>query len=315
MSVVACCESYLLIGCHEGLILVNPSTRIYRVLPLVYVPSYSDYVRYGMCHCLDDEFNNDFKIVTIFRYDKGHYDNVDIVREVVVFSLSTNSWKTVECKRNGRTWIDDPVLVQNHLLVMILYDGSHYGRKMRIGCFDIKAERWSNDVLLPDILLCEIETNPTQKFLDDYYHLGVLDGRLRFSCYDMNKSTYNIWVMKDYGVKESWVELMTIPRQDVSHPIAYRKGSSHELLCIPKYSGKYLWYNIREKQFIETVIDGDGFDTSDFSFAYICKQSLLNFPGGLPIPSLSKEQEVDHDDDYEEDEEENDEYLLSSCKF
>ncbi|XP_074277185.1 F-box protein At4g22390-like [Silene latifolia] len=167
----------------------------------------------------------------------------------------------------------------------------------RIGCFDIKAERWSNDVVLSDILLGEIGSNPTR---DGQYHLGVLEGQLRFSCYDMNKTTFTTWVMKDYGAKESWVKLMSLPRQGlkgVYYPIAYRKGSSDELLCIPKYSGKYFWYNIRDKQFTETGIDGDGLNTSNFSFAFICKRSLLNFPGGLPIRSSSKVGEVDDDDD------------------
>ncbi|XP_074313473.1 F-box protein At4g22390-like [Silene latifolia] len=245
---VASCESYLLIGCGysdlEGLILLNPTTRIYRVLPKVYVPTHHHYAQYGLCHCLDDEFNHDFKVVRIVQYNKRVNEVIVTVRQVIIFSLKTNSWKPIECEPTTPEWCDTPVLVQNHLLVMIFKSG---GRLTRIGCFDMKAERWSNDVLLPDILLCEIESNPTPRCTEDYYHLGVLDGCLRFSCYDVNKSSYSVWVMKEFDVKESWVKLMSPPvhgsKRAVYHPIAYRKGSSHELLCVPNYSGKYVWWS------------------------------------------------------------------------
>ncbi|XP_074287828.1 F-box protein CPR1-like [Silene latifolia] len=261
---VACCESYLLIGVgytdHEGLILFNPTTRFYRLLPKVYVANGADYVHFGLCHCLDDEFNDDFKIVRLVQYNKPH-----TLREVIVYSLSTNSWKSIEFIQTTNQLIADPVLIQNHLLVMIFYDGSRYDRLKRIGCFDMKAERWSNDVLLPDILL-------NKKCKGVLYHLGALEGQLRFSCYHVKKSTYSIWVMKDYGVKESWVKLMSVSGEgpnDVYHPIVYREGSSHELLCIPNYSGKYYWYNLRDKQFIETGFDGEGLYRTKYSCAYV----------------------------------------------
>ncbi|XP_074313475.1 F-box protein CPR1-like [Silene latifolia] len=298
ISVVACCESYLLIGYGftelEGLILFNPTTRIYRALPKVYVAIDADYVHYGMCHCLDDEFNDDFKIVRLVQYDREHK-----VREVMVYSLSTNSWKSIELKQTRSQWIGYPVLIQNHLLVMIFYDGYLYGRFTRIGCFDIKAERWSNDVLLSDILLGEIDFNFTQPYQGVLYHLGVLERQLRFSCYDMNKLSYSIWVMKEYGVKESWVKLMSVSGKslvDVRHPIAYRQGSSNQLLCIPKYS----WFNLRDKQFIEMGFDGEGLNSYRYSFAYVCKASLLNFPGGKPIHSSSKKPDDDDNEDEEE---------------
>ncbi|XP_074277195.1 F-box protein CPR1-like [Silene latifolia] len=291
---VASCESCLLIGCGftdlEGLILLNPTTR---VLPKFYVATHNNYAHYGMCHCLDNEFNDDIKVVRFVQYHRGIHDV--LVTEVIVYSLNTNLWKLVECKPTTPEWCHTPVLVQNHLLVMIFESGS---RLTRIGCFDIKAERWSNDVVLPDILLYEIESNPTPKSSEDYYHLGALDGCLRFSCYDENNSTYSVWVMKDVGVKESWVKLMSLPGkgpESVYHPIAYKKGSSHELLCIPNSRGKFSWYNLRDKKFPETGFDVDGLYTDYLSFAYICKESLLNFPGGLQIRSLSREREVDDD--------------------
>ncbi|XP_074313477.1 F-box protein CPR1-like [Silene latifolia] len=307
MKVEACCESYLLIGRRftdvDVLILFNPTTRIYRVLPKVYGDIYADYRHYGMCHCLDDDFNDDFKIVRLIQTYRR--SKPIIKREVFVCSLSTNLWKSIELTKTMEQLRGYPVLVQNHLLVMTFYDASRDSHLTRIGCFDMKAERWSNDVLLPDILLSEIESNSTQQYHRDVYQLGVLEGQLRFSCYNVNKSSYSIWVMKEYGVKESWVKLMSAPGkdlEDVRRPIAYRQGSSDELLCIPNYSGQYKWYNLRDKRFTEMVYD----IYAQHSYAWICKGSLLNFPGGQPIRSSSKKQVDVYDDDDSDDSDDDD---------
>ncbi|XP_074313463.1 F-box protein CPR1-like [Silene latifolia] len=276
---LARCESYVLIGCGnnhrwpEALVLLNPITRIYRILPKLCIPDFDGYLKYGMCHCLDDEFNNDFKVVGFVTYFSPHENDL---REVNIYSLRTNSWRAVECERTTGQWMDTTVLVQNHLLVMIFYDDD--ARMTRIGCFDIKAERWSNDVLLPDTISGEISSH---SIVDGhYYYLGELDWKLRFSWYDKNKATYTVWVMKKYGDKSSWVKLMSLPVRgidEVYHPIAYRKGSSHELLYISKYIDKYFWYNLRDKQFTQTGFDSDNHDTNLY-FAFTCKGSLSTFP-------------------------------------
>ncbi|XP_074313462.1 F-box protein CPR1-like [Silene latifolia] len=228
------------------------------------------------------------KLSRFVQYYEDEDPRSNMLRKVSIYSLRTNLWKTIEHEvTRGRLCIDYPVLVQNHLIVMIFYD-NHY-LVTGIGCFDIKAERWSNDVLLSDILLSEIDSKPTQ---DGHYCLGVLDGGLRFSFYGENKSTYNVWVMKDFGVKASWVKLMSFIVQGpeaIFNPISYRKGSSHEVLCISKFTGKCFWYNLRDKQLTETGFDTGGFDTNHFSYACICKGSLLNFPGCQPIHSASNE--------------------------
>ncbi|XP_074313480.1 F-box protein CPR1-like [Silene latifolia] len=280
LTMVAYCESHILIACRNvrpnHLILLNPTTHIHRIIPTPYLNDWSGHIEYGMCHFLDEFNNDDFKIVRFSQYNDPNTDNS--LREVMVYSLRTNSWKLIESEKPTTELIRNPILVQNHLLVMTFEDC--YRCLMRIGCFDIKAERWSNDVLLSDILLGEIGPNPTRYCL---YHLGVLEGQLRFSCYDMTKWTYSIWVMKDFGVKESWFKLMSVPGQGPEgfcHPIVYRKGSLHELFCMPDYKGKYLWYNLRDKQFTETGLDGYGLNRNLWGFAFIYKESMLNFPRG-----------------------------------
>ncbi|XP_074313459.1 F-box protein At4g22390-like [Silene latifolia] len=246
-----------------------------------------------MCPCLDEEFNDDVKIVRFVEYEGPHgYD----VRVVNIYHLRTNLWRNIECETTDQ-WMGDPVLVNNHLLVMIFFEWMDDDARMtRIGCFDIKAERWSNDVLLPDTISGEITSNSIRD--GHYYYLGVLDGKLRFLWYDKKKATYTVWVMKDYGVKSSWFKLMSLPAQgmkEVYHPIAYRKGSSNELLCISKYNGgKCNWYSLREKHFTETEFDINVLRIY-ISFASIFKGSLSNLPGGQPIRSSSKEEDVDND--------------------
>ncbi|EYU31483.1 hypothetical protein MIMGU_mgv1a023525mg, partial [Erythranthe guttata] len=41
--------------------------------------------------------------------------------------------------------------------------------------------------------------------------IGVIDGCMSVVCEDCSREIYEVWVMKEYGIKESWTKLMNIP--------------------------------------------------------------------------------------------------------
>ncbi|KAK9705805.1 hypothetical protein RND81_07G083100 [Saponaria officinalis] len=319
ISIVATCECYLLIGYednyHDSLFLLNPSTRMYRELPRI--PCNSQVVLYGMCHRLD-EFNDEYKVVRFVDFEG--IDGCEL--EVMVYNTTTNLWKLIESKTVVDTFIscydNNPVLVQNHLLHLLFFDFDHglgLDHIKRIGCFDMKAERWANDVQLPDILWDE---NGLDLSLGRPYNLGALDDQLCFMGHYVNGSNFDFWVMKEYGVKESWVKLMSFcVSNDLDserlydesyHPLAYRTGSPYELLYMhDRCNCKFYWYNLRDKEAIEAefarIFDYEFW--SDF-LGYICKGSILDFPGGQLIKVSLEE-----DDDDEEENENDDENFIS----
>ncbi|XP_074274102.1 F-box protein At4g22390-like [Silene latifolia] len=260
MSILASCEFFLLVDFSGivGLVLLNPSTGRYYRIP--YPPYSSGTGRYGICGTgrygiyLDDA-NNDYKVVRI--------QNVGMNMEVMVYSLKTYKWRLIErTVEKCYAWCS---VVIGHLL-HIVFALKYTKSKKRIGCFDILAEKWINDVPFPH--LNDLEP----------VNLTVIDGLLCVTAVD------SMWVMKEYGVKDSWFKLMSIASDDVWDwrnitPIAFGKGSQDEVLCSLYCNSKleYIWYNVREKKATMATLNAV---LPNMTYGYICKGSLVDFFGG-----------------------------------
>ncbi|KAL9242248.1 hypothetical protein vseg_016268 [Gypsophila vaccaria] len=303
--VVASCECYLLVSYRYvssgkfSVILINPSMRTYHQLPYLVVPSVSQTVQYGLCHCWDD-LGDDFKVVRFV--DFLDCNTGSLRRQVMVYSSRTGFWKLIECTtRNDyiSTYHFRGVFCRHMLHVIHVHIVDHQIKK--IGCFDIKAEQWGPDVPLPDIHLDVVNLKVTKPF-----DLGVLDDQLCYLVQNVNDLTYDLWVMRNYGVKESWVKMMSICISDLPpplpwetmdilfpriayHPLTCRKGSPHELLYKRDHSFKLFWYNIEDKESIEAEFPG--LPSHGASLAYVCKGSMLNVPGGELITASCLEEE------------------------
>ncbi|KAL9227164.1 hypothetical protein vseg_002889 [Gypsophila vaccaria] len=230
-----------------GLILLNPATGSYHKIPCEREPDIDDKIIYGLCL---DHANDDYKIVRIIQ-SLG-------TTEVMVYSFKTNSWTLIERKYSSTYDRMLDVAVIGSLLHTI-------NREEKIRCFDIVAEQWTDDIPLPEQINGD-ELN---------YSLCVFEGLLCFCARYMDRN--QVWVMK-----ESWVKLMNIadPTYDY-HPITYRTGSRHELLCTrtQHYSSSDLcWYNLRDKE--TNQVEYDRYTSIS---GHICKGSLVNFPGDRKI--------------------------------
>ncbi|KAK9699586.1 hypothetical protein RND81_08G183500 [Saponaria officinalis] len=274
VKVVASCDFFLLLSCSlrhtessptDALVLLNPSTGSYYEIRHQSKPIGSDLTIYGLYH---DDANDDFKIVRItdcfFRL---------AIREIMVYTFKTNSWKLIERKLDTFYAMACDIAVIGHLLHTVFRFLSTGSEEIRICCFDIVAERWTNDIPLPEYMV-----NTCRSYED----LFVLDSSLLCVAGENKEEmgTYSVWVMKEYGVKESWVKLMDI---DVNRccwgyfPITYRTGSRHELLCKPACR-LLCWYNIRDNE--SKYVKFDGYKPISL---HVCKGSLVTFPGGQRI--------------------------------
>ncbi|KAK9705801.1 hypothetical protein RND81_07G082800 [Saponaria officinalis] len=214
-------------------------------------------------------------------------------------------WKQIECTTHDdyvSASLFRGVFLKKYLFHLIFTEIDDH-RFKKVGCFDIKAERWGPDVPLPNIHMDVIGVE-LSKPLD----LGVLDEELCFVVQNINEATYDLWVMREYGVKESWVKLMCLcvsnnrisppsPMDAVYwlfdemayHPLTCRKGSPHELLYKRDHSSKLFWYNLEDKESIEAEFPG--LPAWGSSTAYVCKGSLLNIPGCQLIREWCLEEE------------------------
>ncbi|XP_060178561.1 F-box/kelch-repeat protein At3g23880-like [Lycium barbarum] len=183
------------------LFLWNPSIRKYKKLPN-YRLNLSRH-RYFLEKCLEepggckfgfayDEFQDDYKVVGIFPIHNHRYIRLCRI-EVQIYSLKSNSWRRIS-DFQGREFLNVPGKLVNGKL--------HWFEKgWNINSIDLGNEKWT-----------EIE-KPCNFKEYGHFFLGVLGSDLSVLC-NYTWCHADVWVMKEYGVKESWTKMFTIRSPD-----------------------------------------------------------------------------------------------------
>ncbi|XP_043721159.1 F-box protein CPR1-like [Telopea speciosissima] len=180
----------------------NPSTETHKKLPFtpIEVPvnaRFAYVAGYGFGY---DPTTDDYKVIRVIRFynagDNGYY----LIPEVKVYSLSTNSWRRIE---------DIPFLDTQHRLGVFVNSAFHWIAVCKTGqmglgivSIDVKDDV-CREVPLPDSV--------DDKF---YMVIGVLGGKLSMLC-NFTRVCVELWLMKDYGVKDSWEKQFSIEQQSV----------------------------------------------------------------------------------------------------
>ncbi|KAK6156411.1 hypothetical protein DH2020_010659 [Rehmannia glutinosa] len=215
-----------LVGCCDGLISIlmgqrqfflwNPSTRTYKALPDV-----------------DEGFKHPYVTQCGFGFDESNSDYKAVGK---IYSLKTNSWKTLMGLDVDSFVEEGGKLVSGKL---------HWERKSDLNnriwdivSFDLKSEVYG------------IVDQPNYR--EGKYHpsLGVLGGCICVLC-DYKKICVDVWVMKEYGVRESWVKVLVVP-YPCDHRIArfstpFFIGSQGEILFM--YGLSFAVYYPKDKIF------------------------------------------------------------------
>ncbi|XP_074283748.1 F-box protein CPR1-like [Silene latifolia] len=282
-QIIGCCNGLLLLGCgnnNTNFLLMNPSTGFYTVIPggneLVC------YCNYGFGY---DAINDDYKIVIFDGYNGLHVANL---KDKLWRYLGDDDLFDVAYGNRVAAVFD------NHLCHWLVW--CELQNKHRIICFHLCFEIWTTEVPLPDFKDNAADNSGTTSHFanllvencrdgrNDVTALHVLDGFL--SVLTQSKTVdngYDVWVMKEYGIKESWVKLFGFSDSH-STPLAFGRGSSSKVLCKVRVSGKYRvkWYNVREKQYNNAEI----YDVHGVEHLYqvcVVNGSLLTVPGGKRI--------------------------------
>ena len=184
------------VGLNGIIYLWNPSIR--KIKELLATPLYEvDHgVTLGLAY---HSQNNDIKVLRIVCLIGQRVPHID----AEVYTLSTDSWKRVDVLvESPITRINQsPCLFFNGALHSIAYTQS---RKF-ILCFDV------NDEIFREIML------PPHNYLPGLFQtlerLEVFKGSL--ALFRFGEGLCQIWVMKEYGVVESWTEHV-VPVENVS---------------------------------------------------------------------------------------------------
>ena len=218
-------------------------------------------VTYGFGY---DEKSDDYKVVRLVQFFAD--DNDLWESEVKVYSLKNDSWNRVQ---------DCPYYLYNPCSSGTLASGALHW------LVNPKVESDRTDLILAfDLAVEEYRLVPPPDFYDKNSNMdvGVLGQCLTIHCHRY-RDRLDVWVMKEYGVKDSWMKLFsvtqpeTITSFDYVRPVAYSKSGGEVLLG--KDVKKLLWYDLNKKRVRNVRIQGapDMFDLD------ICWGSLVSLGG------------------------------------
>ncbi|KAG8386968.1 hypothetical protein BUALT_Bualt03G0203800 [Buddleja alternifolia] len=237
-------DSFHVVGCCNGLICIlvggkhfylwNPSTRESKKLPVIdNIIKWCFFVtKYGFGY---DERNDDYKVFGLLSvfWHTGRYQSIG-----KIYSLKTNSWKNIDNFKDRSPFEQAGIFASGKL---------HWERKFGLNSrWDIVSFDLKNEVY-------EIVEQPNYVGMCSSPKLEVLEGCLCV-LYDYEKIGLEIWVMKNYGVKESWYKLMNVPNiydlwrgsySRLSSPLCI--GSNGELVFT--YGSTFVVYYPKDNRF------------------------------------------------------------------
>ncbi|XP_045822117.1 F-box/kelch-repeat protein At3g23880-like [Trifolium pratense] len=169
-------------------VLCNPSLRKYSTLPPLENHRKREYSYREVKSCLFsfgyDHVNDVYKVIAISCFKDKHK-----VKEVDVYTLGTNNWRSIQ---------DFP-----------------YSSPFKHGVFVGGTVNWLVDPYSsPFIVSLDLKTESYQKISQpdlkmDLWALGMFRDCL---CIFANSTMFlDVWIMKEYGIKESWTKLYNVP--------------------------------------------------------------------------------------------------------
>ncbi|KAF5749395.1 putative F-box and associated interaction domains-containing protein [Tripterygium wilfordii] len=242
---IGCCNGLVLLrNTEQDMALYNFSTRMYHRLPVEPIATFERvlcdprYVFYGFGY---DFVNDDYKVVRVVL---GLYPEDD--PEVGVYSLKSDSWRRLKTLPVGIRWLYSPsyylfsgyrcfgVLVGN-ALHWVSPLNPEIGSPYLIVAFGLGSEEFH---MVPQ---------PDYEYEMFEMDLSVLGGCLCVLCND-KVSWVDVWLMKEYGVKESWSKLFRVEQPGVQllKALAYSK-KGNEVLFV-KDDRKIVWYDPKRKR-------------------------------------------------------------------
>ncbi|GKC84135.1 F-box associated domain containing protein [Tanacetum coccineum] len=241
----------------DTLFIYNPTTRRSNLLRRPHRLDWEevDYLGFGY-----DELSHDYKVViTTF----------ELKMPTIIYSLKTGKWKEIghfpcaDLYDNGK-----PL---NGALHWVALDSTSLD-PWKIVSLDLANETYG-EVLQPDY----------HKGYN-YLELGVSGDWLCVLCDYVGNRVVDLWVMKVYGVKDSWTKLASIPYPD------HLRGQTWAPLCISKDGKLMLQFGLQlliydSKDSSSSMIENKNYD------ACIVVESLVS-----PFPPLGLADNNDDDD-------------------
>ncbi|XP_024178924.2 F-box/kelch-repeat protein At3g06240 [Rosa chinensis] len=219
----------------------NPCTGEYQVLPQPPVHA-SRECFFGFVY---DSTTDDYKVILgSYKSGYGFVENVEYV--VAVFMLKRGSWRKLE-RLNRYFGVSCEGCLVNEALHWVLKEKEDgWFIDLKIVSFDLAEEKF-HEIPFP------YPPNPSdrQGFIAQ---VGVLNNCLTLEFMTMGDRggwNFQMWVLKDYGVKGSWTEVTSIPSEVVDDEYTCMAciSDNGEILMQLEVAGPLALYNPKEKTY------------------------------------------------------------------
>ncbi|KAE8734009.1 Pyridoxal phosphate phosphatase-related protein [Hibiscus syriacus] len=273
--IIGSCNGLLAVYHREsGIALWNPSTGKCRYLPPLDDDIANDhdalpghhYDKNTVLGFGYDEISNDYKVVKMLR------SKTQNSFKVMVYSLKADSWKRIDdCPYDFPTNYNDGAYV-NNALHWVGDEIDEFHRGQVIFALDLATEKYY-DVPEGDRRIKNKECSGVfccEHF--GYMNAGVLGGCLCVSRDYSNcpvRDYIYVWVMKEYGVKESWTKQLYLSRDEwltnIFHSRAVGYSKNGDKVLIDDGCRQPAWFNLEDEtgetlsiagapRFVSTVI-------------------------------------------------------------
>nr|BAQ18977.1 S11-locus linked F-box protein type-16 [Petunia x hybrida] len=246
------CHGLLVLTDCEETVLFNPSTRNYRLLqpspydsPLGFHRSING-IAFGF-----DSIGNEYKIARLAELRGEPPFNCFTMKEwrVEVYELSIDSWREIENVDKQLPYVHWYPCGELFYKCAAHWFG-HANRARVILCFDMSTETF-RDIKMPNT--CHYKDRKC-------YGLVVLNECLTLICYpypgcqiDTAIDFMEIWMMKEYGIIESWSMKYKITPLAIESPLAIWKD---HLLLLQSISGYLISYDLNSDEVKEFELNG-----------------------------------------------------------
>ncbi|KAH7843924.1 hypothetical protein Vadar_022450 [Vaccinium darrowii] len=259
VGIVGSCNGLVCIYYYEKLVdnccLWNPSTRESHILPY-----YGEGTNFGFSYGFGyDSFNDDYKVIRV-GFAKGP-------TEVKVYSLKTDSWRRIEG------------FPSNLIIFRPLESSKHVNGSIHWTATNLSSNSWVITALdLGEETYKEI---PKPNYVKEFALVSVraLKGCLCVVCED--DLSFDVWVMNDYGRKESWTKLVSMlylpERIQCSIPLWYMKDGG----ILVNLNGAFAIYDLVNHTLKHPLI----YDSLDLHQADIYVESLVSPNAHKKVPN------------------------------
>ena len=227
--IVGSCHGILCFALDQRFALLwNPSIRKFSKLPSLDIPKREgSYTIYGFGY---DHFSDSYKVVAVNCFESDSNGSKVYKTEVKVYTLGTDCWRRIQDFPSGVPFDGSGTFVSGTI--------NWFAAKWIIVSFDLEKETYQ-ELLQPDYGAVTVVS----------VTLGVLRDCL---CILAHSDTFSdVWLMKEYGNKDSWAKLFCVPYIGHVGSCLYTKALylTDDDQVLLKYQAELVVYNSRDGTF------------------------------------------------------------------